>query len=55
MAAHKPRIEMRCRHLACQSVVETVCLDCGKVIEMHDEMTGMPIYRKGHAHGCDCP
>jgi hypothetical protein len=42
MTTHNPpgQIELRCRHLALQSVVETVCMDCGEFVEAHDQITG---------------
>ena len=42
-----PEAEEKCRHLALQSFVSLVCLDCGEVTETHDELTGLAVYDKG--------
>ena len=36
-------LDFRCRHLAVQSVITTVCLDCGDITEAHDQLTGLAV------------
>lgn len=38
-----PGPEQRCRHLAVQTIVTSICLDCGDITEAHDELTGIEV------------